>query len=54
MLLPKLPLLSCAIFAICSLPSRGELARRAVGTTAQPYTAGRLPFFVTAVRKSAS
>ena len=26
----------------------------AVGTTAQPYTAGRLPFFVIAVRKSAS
>ena len=26
----------------------------AVGTTAQPYTAGRLAFFVTAVRKSAS
>ena len=26
----------------------------AVGTTAQPYTAGRLPFIVTAVRKSTS
>ena len=32
----------------------GEARPPAVRTTAQPYIAGRLPFFVTAVRKSAS
>ena len=41
-----------------ALPAALMLPRRArspaVGTTAHPYTAGRLPFFVTAVRKSAS
>ena len=42
-------------FAICCrLLAAGGARPPAVGTTAQPYTAGRLPFFVTAVRKSAS
>ena len=40
-----------------ALPAALMLPRRAqppaVGTTAQPYTAGKLPFFVTAARKSA-
>ena len=41
MLLPKLPLLSCAIFAICSPgPTAGGVRPSAVRTTAQPYTAG--------------
>ena len=37
-----------------SAASRGGAQPPAVGTTARPYTAGRLPFFVIAVRKSAS
>ena len=42
-------------FAICCrLLAAGGARPPAVGTTAQPYTAGRPPFFVTAVRKSAS
>ena len=38
----------------CCCHAAGGVGLSAVGTTAQPYTAGRLPFFVTAVRKSAS
>ena len=38
----------------CCLPPPRRARPPAVRTTAQPYTAGRLPFFVTAVRKSAS
>ena len=38
--------------AICC-HAAGGAQPPAVGTTAQPYTAGRLPFFVTAARKSA-
>ena len=41
---------SCNLLTVAA----GEARPPAVGTTAQPYTAGRLPFFVTAVRKSAS
>ena len=42
MLLPKLPLLRHAIFAICCrLLAAGGARPPAVGTTAQPYTAGR-------------
>ena len=37
-----------------SAASRGGVRPPAVGTTAQPYTADRLPFIVTAVRKSTS
>ena len=40
--------------AICCCQAAGGARSPAVGTTARPYTAGRLPFFVTAVRKSAS
>ena len=40
--------------AICCCHAAGGARPPAVRTTAQPYTAGRLPFFVTAVRKSAS
>ena len=40
--------------AICCCHAAGGARSPAVGTTARPYTAGRLPFFVTAVRKSAS
>ena len=55
MLLPKLPLLRHIIFAIhCPDPAAGGVRPPAVRTTAQPYTAGRLPLFATAVRKSAS
>ena len=38
----------------CPDPAAGGVRPPAVGTTAQPYTAGRLPFIVTAVRKSTS
>ena len=41
---------SCNLLTVAA----GEARPPAVRTTAQPYTAGRLPFFVTAVRKSAS
>ena len=42
MLLPKLQLLSCAIFAICCPDPAADGARPpAVRTTARPYTAGR-------------
>ena len=44
--------LSGALSAVLTKPRRAQPP--AVGTTAQPYTAGRLPFFVIAVRKSAS
>ena len=42
------------VLAICCCHAAGGARPPAVRTTAQPYTAGRLPFFVTAVRKSAS
>ena len=38
----------------CPDPAAGGVRPPAVRTTAQPYTAGRLPFIVTAVRKSTS
>ena len=55
MLLPKLPLfLSQQVSTLpCHQPPR-RVRLPAVRTTALPYTAGRLPFIVTAVRKSAS
>ena len=42
------------VLAICCCRAAGGARPPAVRTTARPYTAGRLPFFVTAVRKSAS
>ena len=41
---------SCNLLTVAA----GEALPPAVRNTAQPYIAGRLPFFVTAVRKSAS
>ena len=41
---------SCNLLTVAA----GEARPPAVRNTAQPYIAGRLPFFVTAVRKSAS
>ena len=44
----------CLDAAVASSASGSRNHPPAVGTTAQPYTAGRLPFIVTAVRKSTS